>query len=94
MAIVSTKVLEQLTQRFQRYKKDVNATLIALYKDTKKLLQNQELDPEILNRVVENENSTPVKKEQVKDENQESEQKRKESFLKKRRHEDKDDDDY
>lgn len=73
-AIVSTKVLEQLTQRFQRYKKDVNATLIALYKDTKKLLQNQELDPDTLNRVVENDNaSTPMKKEQVKEENQESE---------------------
>ena len=31
-------LLEQLTQRFQKYKKDVNATLINLYKDTKRLL--------------------------------------------------------
>ena len=38
---LSPKVLEQLTQRFQRYKKDVNATLIALYKDTKRLMQMQ-----------------------------------------------------
>lgn len=42
MAENNTKLLEQLTQRFQKYKKDVNATLIALYKDTKKLLQQQQ----------------------------------------------------
>lgn len=40
------KVMEQLTQRFQKYKKDINATLISLYKDTKLLMQNQEIEIE------------------------------------------------
>ena len=65
---MSTKVLEQLTQRFQKYKKDVNATLIALYKDTKKLLQNQELDPEQLSKV----EDTPMKREVKEESNSEA----------------------
>ena len=89
-AIVSTKVLEQLTQRFQKYKKDVNATLIALYKDTKKLLQNQELDPEQLSKVEE----TPMKRE-VKEESNSEAGHQKHTLLKKRRHtNDGDDEDF